>query len=104
MRGLPWWLCIALLFLSRPAAAQRADNPHGASVQGNTCNACHRADGWRPAVIGKDFRHAPQSFPLDGAHAKTTCTSCCRGIPNCAAKAWTGACGSTRSGTRRTPR
>ncbi|MCC6771124.1 MAG: hypothetical protein IT360_07910 [Gemmatimonadaceae bacterium] len=90
MRGLPWWLCIALLFLSRPAAAQRADNPHGASVQGNTCNACHRADGWRPAVIGKDFRHAPQSFPLDGAHAKTTCTSChvsldfSRALPACA--------------------
>ncbi|MCC6929497.1 MAG: hypothetical protein IT359_10950, partial [Gemmatimonadaceae bacterium] len=55
--------------------AQRTDNPHGLSVEGS-CSACHRADGWKPAAIGKDFKHAPRTFPLDGAHTKATCTSC----------------------------
>ncbi len=69
-------LMAMVAFAPAIARAQRADNPHGASVNGNTCSACHRADGWRPAVIAREFKHAPQTFPLDGAHARTTCASC----------------------------
>ena len=62
-----------------PAGAQRADNPHGRSVQG-TCIACHKADAWRPAVIARDFRHAPGTFALEGAHATAPCTACHRSL------------------------
>jgi len=57
------------------AQAPRTDNPHGLSVQG-TCSACHRTEGWKPAAISGAFRHAPQVFPLEGAHARATCRSC----------------------------
>jgi hypothetical protein len=75
MRRMFWMLGLLLGLIPAALQAQRTDNPHGLSVQG-TCIACHRAEGWKPAAISRDFQHAPRSFPLDGAHAKATCTSC----------------------------
>ncbi len=75
MHRLTWLLGLVLMLLPGRVFAQRADNPHGLSVTG-TCSACHRADGWRPVAISRAFQHAPKTFPLDGAHAKTNCTSC----------------------------
>lgn len=68
----------ALLFLLTmtvtPARGQVVGNPHGPSV--GSCATCHRADSWRPAQVSRDFRHAEQGFPLDGAHLRTACTAC----------------------------
>ncbi len=72
-----WLLALAVLALSAPAAAaQSGDNPHGPTI--GACSMCHRADGWKPVAISKDFRHAPGVFPLEGAHQKAPCTSCHR--------------------------
>ena len=71
------WIGLAALALlagvSR-AAAQVTVNPHGASV--GTCTTCHLPNAWRPVRIGADFKHALQTFPLDGAHATAACTTC----------------------------
>ncbi len=50
-------------------------SPHGASLQ-EACATCHRADGWKPARIAPTFQHAEKTFPLTGAHVRTTCLSC----------------------------
>lgn len=75
MRRLAWVLGVLALLLPGHLAAQRTDNPHGLSVAA-TCIACHSPAGWRPAVISRAFQHAPRTFPLEGAHATTSCTSC----------------------------
>lgn len=67
---------LSLLLVTSAVAlpAQTVANPHGTSV--GPCASCHTADGWRPARISRDFRHAEATFPLDGAHARTVCTAC----------------------------
>ncbi len=69
-------LLFTILFALWPATitAQDSDNPHGALKQ--QCADCHRADGWKPAKVKMAFRHADETFPLEGAHARATCTSC----------------------------
>jgi len=69
-------LALAILLASVPATGrtQESDNPHGTLKQ--QCADCHRADGWKPAKVKMTFRHAEQTFPLEGAHARATCTSC----------------------------
>ncbi len=78
MRRVRLWL-IALLGLAaggRGMRAQQPDNPHGPNI--GACSMCHRASAWKPVVISRDFHHAPQTFPLEGAHAKAACTACHR--------------------------
>ena len=58
----------------RALAAGRPANPHGA-FKGD-CALCHGAEGWKPAVISKQFDHAKYGFPLGKAHAATPCASC----------------------------
>lgn len=79
---------LALLLLAGPAtlgaqarqmsAAARApalsDNPHGSLAV--TCSACHLPSGWKPVRVSDAFRHAPETFPLEGAHSRTACTAC----------------------------
>jgi nitrate/TMAO reductase-like tetraheme cytochrome c subunit len=50
-------------------------SPHGPALR-EACASCHRADGWKPARIAPTFTHAEKTFPLTGAHARTTCLSC----------------------------
>jgi DnaJ-class molecular chaperone len=56
--------------------AQGTDNPHGAIKE--PCASCHQAKAWKPAQVSASFRHAPGTFPLEGAHARATCLSCHR--------------------------
>jgi hypothetical protein len=58
----------------RAMAAGRPANPHG-KFQGE-CSLCHSAEGWKPAVISKQFDHAKYGFPLTRAHTATPCASC----------------------------
>ena len=68
---------IAMVALSGTrASAQATNNPHGDLRE--SCSTCHRAESWKPVRVSKDFRHAPRTFELDGAHATTSCMSCHR--------------------------
>ncbi len=70
-------LLAGLALLPAAAGAQAAGvsvAPHGALAL--PCAQCHRPDGWRPTAIAKDFKHAPTRFPLEGAHARVSCTTC----------------------------
>ena len=59
---------------SANAQSQRtASSPHGAFAA--PCAQCHRADGWKPLAITKEFKH-PDRFPLEAAHAKVACATC----------------------------
>jgi DnaJ-class molecular chaperone len=73
-----WSLCLLLVasLRAQTMSAQSATpaHPHGSNV--GPCATCHSPDGWKPARISKQFRHAPRTFPLDGAHAGTPCASC----------------------------
>lgn len=64
-----------LASLSGVAEAQtiRA-NPHGEFTA--PCAQCHLSDAWRPVKISRDFKHAPNRFPLTGAHAAASCAGC----------------------------
>jgi hypothetical protein len=70
-------LAAAALFLTA-AGAVRAQTttttPHGAFSA--SCAQCHLSDSWRPTKISSEFKHAPDRFPLEGAHAKASCTAC----------------------------
>ena len=71
------WLAALVVSMLMPVAAahaQRTDNPHGERI--GSCVTCHAPDSWRPVRISKDFKHAERTFPLDGAHLRTTCTGC----------------------------
>ncbi len=52
---------------SAPATATAAKpvssvtSPHGATLR-EACASCHRADGWKPARIAPEFKHAAQTF------------------------------------------
>jgi hypothetical protein len=53
------------------ASCHGSDDPHGGRF-GSDCAACHSTNAWRPAT----FDHSLSGFPLTGAHASTSCTSC----------------------------
>jgi hypothetical protein len=66
---------LASVALSAHARAQTVTTtPHGAFD--GACAQCHLSDSWRPTKISPDFKHAPGKFPLEGAHAKASCTTC----------------------------
>lgn len=64
----------SMLALPFAVRAQQVSNPHGQLAV--PCAACHAPEAWKPARITSAFKHAPGSFPLDGAHARTTCMGC----------------------------
>lgn len=64
----------AVFVAAGTAGAQQPKNPHGAGI--GACSMCHSPKGWKPARISAAFHHAPQTFPLQGAHANAPCTSC----------------------------
>ncbi len=77
MSRLVRWIAMPLAVVLTWAGAvhaQSTDNPHGKSV--GTCSTCHLPSGWKPVRIADSFRHAPATFPLEGAHQGATCTSC----------------------------
>ncbi|MFI5309896.1 MAG: hypothetical protein ACHQQ3_01575 [Gemmatimonadales bacterium] len=100
MRLLRWTaLAVAIAAAVGPAAAraQRADNPHGALT--DACASCHEPGGWRPARISRQFRHAEKTFPLDGAHLRTGCTTCHKTLEFATAPAGCASChGDVHSG------
>lgn len=63
-----------LLLLARIGHAQQASNPHGPLAL--SCSTCHAPNGWKPARVSDTFKHAPSTFPLEGAHTRTSCTGC----------------------------
>lgn len=75
-----WATRLVLILLGAAARlpAQQATtiNPHGPNI--GACATCHRPESWRPARIARDFVHPARRFALDGAHARTDCTSCHR--------------------------
>lgn len=58
----------------RALAVERPAHPHG-KFRGE-CGLCHGAEGWKPAVISKQFDHSKFGFRLAGAHAAAPCASC----------------------------
>jgi hypothetical protein len=58
-----------------PSATSSIASPHGPALR-EPCASCHKANSWTPAHIAPTFRHAERTFPLSGAHQRTTCTSC----------------------------
>ena len=58
-------------------AQSRVGNPHGELT--TPCTQCHTATAWKPANVSRDFRHS-NKFPLEGAHAQTTCAGCHRSL------------------------
>jgi hypothetical protein len=71
---------IVAVIAARPAtvrAQTRVSSPHGALA--TPCGQCHTATAWKPARIAADFKH-PTTFALEGAHARTSCTSCHRSL------------------------
>ena len=67
-------LLAAAMGASAIVRAQGTDNPHGALTE--SCSTCHRPDAWKPARVLPQFKHAARTFPLNGAHLRTSCTSC----------------------------
>ena len=65
---------VSVFLLARPGVAQQTSNPHGALTL--ACSTCHAPDGWKPAKVSKSFKHAPATFPLEGAHTSTSCVGC----------------------------
>jgi hypothetical protein len=72
------------------AAAPRADNPHGPSIA--ACATCHTPTGWKPVKMSAAFRHAEKTFPLDGAHLRTQCTTCHKSLDFAHTPATCGSC------------
>ncbi len=60
---------------AQPSVASSVTSPHGPALR-EACASCHRADGWKPARIAANFKHAERTFPLAGAHERATCMSC----------------------------
>lgn len=80
-RGLARLGAMFALLLSAAAARARAQtqtagtaNPHGTFDA--PCAQCHLPDAWRPTRIAAEFKHAPNLFPLQGAHVRVTCVTC----------------------------
>lgn len=74
-------ILVIVLGLWAPAAsaqqqqgATATPNPHGGFFA--PCGQCHVPAAWKPAKVSTQFRHAPDLFPLDGAHAGVACTAC----------------------------
>lgn len=57
------------------ALSTRPVSPHGPKLK-EACASCHTAKAWKPARTNTAFKHAPQTFPLTGAHTRTACLSC----------------------------
>lgn len=70
----PFLLLLAAFEPVRAWAQDATQNPHGALT--TPCAACHTADGWQVTRVPKGFQHAPNVFPLGGAHATTSCRAC----------------------------
>lgn len=69
---------LVLICLAAPLAAggaqQRTTSPHGQiDVE---CAVCHRPESWTAIRVSKDFDHGKSGFPLEGAHAQTSCRAC----------------------------
>jgi len=58
----------------KAAGQEKTANPHGSFVE--ECSLCHSADAWTPARVSTKFKHAKFGFPLEGAHAQASCSSC----------------------------
>ena len=74
---IPRWFGLFIAIMTMVAghvAAQGGSNPHGPSI--GACATCHLPDAWKPVRIAGTFRHAENTFPLDGAHLTASCTSC----------------------------
>ena len=52
--------------------AATTNPPHSASGFSTACESCHTTSLWTTGA----FSHSATSFPLEGAHAATSCTSC----------------------------
>ena len=80
MRRASAFLCAAFALGLSAAAARAQTQPAGtANPHGNfdaPCAQCHLPDAWRPTKISSEFKHAPNLFPLQGAHARVTCVTC----------------------------
>ena len=59
---------------ARKPESQEEGSPHGKFVE--DCAQCHGPEGWKPAVISKDFDHGKRGFVLLGAHRRVACLSC----------------------------
>ena len=73
MHRLPQLILIALCFLSWPAKAQ--ENPHGADFKVD-CKQCHNTGSWAIARDQLSYDHSKTGFPLEGQHAKISCSDC----------------------------
>jgi hypothetical protein len=69
---------VLILAGARLEGQTRVANPHGSLSL--ACAQCHGATSWTPARPSREFRHAPNRFPLDGAHAQAECSSCHRSL------------------------
>ena len=61
-------------FMSTPTdcvSCHQKDDPHGGRF-GQSCDACHTPDGWKPA----NFNHDLASFKLTGLHIGVQCEKC----------------------------
>lgn len=78
-RSLPGIAVVLVAVLgTSPAHGQQQQgataNPHGGFFA--PCGQCHVPDAWKPTRVSAEFRHAPDRFPLDGAHLRVACTTC----------------------------
>ena len=60
--------------MARAQSMTATPNPHGGFFA--PCAQCHAPDAWKPARVSAEFKHAPDRFPLEGAHAQASCTAC----------------------------
>jgi hypothetical protein len=84
---------IGLALLGAPGAEAQAvtQSPHGPNLR-EACATCHKPESWKPARIAPTFKHAPQTFPLSGAHTGATCASCHRTLDFAKTPATCGSC------------
>ena len=57
-----------------PCTACHKDPHQGQTTRFGACTTCHRVEGWSRI----SFDHAKTGFPLDGAHARASCSACHR--------------------------
>jgi len=70
-----WAAMLCTAASSAGGQAQTATaNPHGGFFA--PCAQCHSPDAWKPVKVSAEFRHAPDRFPLEGAHARVSCAAC----------------------------
>ena len=74
MRRLTLGISLLLAFGRGSVSAQETDNPHGTIK--DACGTCHTPNSWTSIKVSEKFEHAPRAFPLDGAHARVSCSGC----------------------------